>query len=86
VRSHANYKENNMPGKKNEGLVDTSDFPLERGRDSGSQSPQARRSSAQDFSKFGDRTVRDGITWKSVDDSGWSNKSRMHIEDENPKK
>lgn len=34
-----------MAGKRNEGLVDTSDFPLERGRDSGSQSPQARRGS-----------------------------------------
>jgi hypothetical protein len=88
VRSHANYKESNMAGKRNEGLVDTRDFPVERGRDSGSQSPQARRGSAQDYSKFGDRTVNDGITWKedpSVGDA-FDNASPLRIEDENPKK
>jgi hypothetical protein len=60
--------------------------PLKEGRSSPSQSPQAQRGSAQDFSKFGDRNVRDGINWKETGDaSGWKYRSSLHIEDENPK-
>jgi hypothetical protein len=76
-----------MAGKRNEGLVDTSDFPLERGRDSGSQSPQARRGSAQDFEKFGDRETRMNIA--NLDDTNnahvWDRATSLSIEDENPR-
>jgi hypothetical protein len=71
-----------------EHLVDGGDDPSVTGRPSLSQSPQARRGSAQDYSKFGDRTVNDGITWKedpSVGDA-FDNASPLRIEDKNPKK
>jgi hypothetical protein len=61
--------------------------PLKEGRSSPSQSPQAQRGSAQDFTRFGDRDVRDGITWKedaSVSDA-FDNATLLNIEDTNPK-
>jgi hypothetical protein len=76
-----------MAGKRNEGLVEPYIKP-ERGVDSNSQSPQACRGSAQDFSKFGNRSVRDGITWRedpSVGDA-FDNASPLSIEDINPAK
>jgi hypothetical protein len=80
-------KESNMAGKRKEGLVEPYITP-EKG-DSGSQSPQARRGSAQDFEKFGDRTVTDGISWKE-DATGsaaaYKRASDLSIEDQNPAK
>jgi hypothetical protein len=85
-------KESNMAGKRNEGLVKPYIAP-ERGVYSDSQSPQSRRGSAQDHEQFGgDRTVSDGITWKTPadgdfhDDSGFRHSDSLHIEDENPTK
>ena len=62
--------------------------PLKEGRSSPSQSPQAQRGSAQDFSKFGDREVRDGITWKEDPATGaaFKNATDLSIEDINPAK
>jgi hypothetical protein len=63
--------------------------PLKEGRSSASQSPQAQRGSAQDFSKFGDREVRDGITWKedaAASGPAWERATPLNIEKTNPKK
>jgi hypothetical protein len=76
-----------MSAKRNQGLVEPYISPA-RGGYSDSQSPQARRGSAQDFSRFGDRTVHDGITWKEDPSVGeaFDNASPLSIEKTNPAK
>jgi hypothetical protein len=72
-----------------EHLVDGGDDPSITGRDSGSQSPQARRGSAQDFGKFrGDRKTNMNIA--NLDDTdnahAWDRATPLNIEKTNPKK